>query len=71
MEESYWHINYQRDLYLSDGTVWRLKSEWDWHKFQEGKFVYIGANYESDGLYFFMIAGDQREAVHSAVVRVR
>ncbi len=66
--EQYWECIYHRDLLLSDGTVWRIKSVYD--AFAEGKFVYVGMNSESDGLFYFLIAGSEREAVWTRAARI-
>jgi hypothetical protein len=66
--EEYPVVTYQRDLYLTDGTVWRLKR--NWHPYTEGKFVYVAANYEADGFHYYLIAGNQREAVFNEAVRM-
>lgn len=63
--EYYWVITYHRDIYLSDGSA--LRVEKDIESFTLGKFVYLGLNNDSDGLFYFLISGTEREALWTPV----
>lgn len=66
--ERVWIPKLAADLYLSDGTVWRLQGE-NIH-FQAGNYVYFSIHREIDKTWNFLISGKQREAVWQKVDRV-
>lgn len=59
---NYWTITYRTYLYLNDSSIWAVD---DLQYFENGKFIYIGLDSNSDGFTYFFIAGTEREAVWS------
>jgi len=66
--EKKWVPIFQKEIYLNDGTVWRLEN--DNSAFDQGKYVYFGVHRESSGFWYYFIAGTEREAVWTKATRI-
>lgn len=53
---------FAKNLTLSDGSVWTIKSESEFDYFTVGNQVYLGVNPDYYGLSYFLINGNEREA---------
>lgn len=65
-----WVPIFQKEIYLNDGTVWRLEKQKDANAFDQGKYVYFSVQKESSGFWYYFIAETEREAVWCIATRV-
>jgi len=63
-----WIPIYTTEVYLNDGSVWRLSSQSN--VFSTGNYVYFGVHRDVDKQWNFLITGTQREAIWQKVARV-
>lgn len=61
----YWVYEYEKKLFLNDGSIWILTRDFD--HFKTGYEVYLGGNNQETGVSFFLISGKEREAKVSKV----